>query len=280
MYLSAHNAALALWQRMHVRAVLAIEWEWYVRDAVTGVPIDGLARKSYLEQFVSLCMQRGLRLHSANTESGEGQVEAALLPTQDVDVLLAHAALMRVCAEDAASVLGCVVDFSAKPFAQDYGSGIHVHVHLEDAAGELLFFKHDDALSPMLQHVLAGLLADAPRHFAVFFPNTDSWLRLTKGFHAPVNLCWGYNNRTAALRIPDGLGLVSGKDALMQTPRSIYRRIEHRLAGADANIEYVLAAVLQGVLRGLEEPHALPEAIYGDASHAQYGLVTLSCELA
>ena len=54
----------------------------------------------------------------------------------------------------------------------------------------------------------------------------------------PINLTWGYENRTAAIRIPGG--------------KQSNRRIEHRVAGADTNIYLVLAAILGAALDGLE----------------------------
>ena len=56
--------------------------------------------------------------------------------------------------------------------------------------------------------------------------------------HAPHAPTWGVNNRTVAMRIPGG----SGSD----------RRIEHRVAGADANIYLALASVLAGIHHGIE----------------------------
>jgi glutamine synthetase len=54
---------------------------------------------------------------------------------------------------------------------------------------------------------------------------------------APVNRSWGFNNRSAGMRIP------AGPDES--------RRIEHRVAGADANPYLALAAVLAGAHHGL-----------------------------
>ncbi|MBO9479998.1 hypothetical protein J7439_01035 [Salinisphaera sp. G21_0] len=54
----------------------------------------------------------------------------------------------------------------------------------------------------------------------------------------PLHAFWGHNNRTVSLRIPAG-----GRAD---------RRIEHRLAGADANPYLTLAAVLSGILYGIE----------------------------
>ena len=73
----------------------------------------------------------------------------------------------------------------------------------------------------------------------VFAPNANSYRRLRPLTYAPTAPTWGWNNRTVALRIPPG-----GPSA---------RRIEHRVAGSDANPYLVLAAMLAGVLHGLEQ---------------------------
>ena len=54
----------------------------------------------------------------------------------------------------------------------------------------------------------------------------------------PVNSSWGPNNRSVAFRIP-----VSDQDAT---------RIEHRVAGAEANAYLVLSSILSGIMHGLE----------------------------
>jgi glutamine synthetase len=56
---------------------------------------------------------------------------------------------------------------------------------------------------------------------------------------------WGYETRNAAVRIPGGSNAA--------------RRIEHRVAGADANPYLVLAAILGAALEGIEGRIAPPE---------------------
>jgi glutamine synthetase len=276
VFLSAHNAATALRQAQGVVAHVALEWEWYVRSSLDGSPVDEAVRIAYLDAYRDACRTVGLDLHSCDAESGVGQVEAALFPSPLLDVLVIQAQKLHSIAHEVAERMGYVADFSAKPFAHDYGSAIHIHIHLEDEDGALLYTKQDDVLSVPLQHSLAGLLASIPDYLDVFVPTQQSRKRLVAGFHAPVNASWGYNNRTTALRIPDGVGLYVGQEALVQSlPRSPARRIEHRLAGADANIEHVIAAVISGVAHGLEYKLLPPEPIYGDASLAQYGLACL-----
>ena len=71
------------------------------------------------------------------------------------------------------------------------------------------------------------------------------------GAHAPSSIAWGYENRTAAIRIPGG--------------ENKARRIEHRVAGADANPYLVMAGILGGALLGIEQSMDPEEPIKGDA---------------
>ncbi len=69
--------------------------------------------------------------------------------------------------------------------------------------------------------------------------------------HAPTGICWAYENRTAAIRVPGG------------SPKA--RRIEHRVAGGDVNPYLMLAAVLGAALIGIEDDMAPPPPITGNA---------------
>jgi len=71
----------------------------------------------------------------------------------------------------------------------------------------------------------------------LFAPNVNSYRRFQPDMFAPVNRRWGVNNRSAGLRIPAG-------------PAEA-RRVEHRVAGADANPYLALAAVLAGAHHGI-----------------------------
>ena len=86
------------------------------------------------------------------------------------------------------------------------------------------------AKSDELRSAVAGVVAAMAESTLVFAPHFNSYRRLLHNSHAPVSLCWGYENQAAAVRIPGG------------APGA--RRIEHRVAGADANPYLVMAAVL------------------------------------
>ena len=65
-------------------------------------------------------------------------------------------------------------------------------------------------------------------------PNVNSFRRYVPNIFVPIRRTWGYENRSVALRIPLGAG-----DA---------RRIEHRVAGSDANPYLALATALSRAL--------------------------------
>lgn len=125
----------------------------------------------------------------------------------------------------------------AKPYAERAGTGLHIHVSLVDADGCNIFDDGTEEGSELLLHALGGLQALMPESMALFAPNVNSYRRFQPDMFAPVNRRWGYNNRSTGMRIPAG-----PSDA---------RRIEHRVAGADANPYLALAAVLAGVHHGL-----------------------------
>lgn len=72
----------------------------------------------------------------------------------------------------------------------------------------------------------------------VFAPHLNSWRRFASQSYAPVSTSWGVNNRSVALRVPEG------------DVRA--RRIEHRPSGVDANPYLVAATVLAGILHGID----------------------------
>jgi hypothetical protein len=74
---------------------------------------------------------------------------------------------------------------------------------------------------------------------AFFAPNVNSYRRLAMGEVAPINVQWGYDNRTCGLRVP--------LDTIENT------RVESRFAGSDANPYLAMAATLCCGLLGIRE---------------------------
>jgi glutamine synthetase len=154
-----------------------------------------------------------------------------------------HAVLLKRAVKAAALKHGFVACFMAKPFAEDSGNGLHIHMSLVDKNGKN-YFSHDKdnlALAPFsarLRYAVGGLLKTMPESTVIFSPNANSYRRLLPENFAPVDTNWGVNHRVVAVRIPQ-----ADKKNL---------RFEHRVAGADANPYLVTAAIVAGVHYGLK----------------------------
>jgi glutamine synthetase len=171
-------------------------------------------------------------------EVGAGQIELNVrhgpaLEVADQMVLLKR--LVKGCALEH----GYLASFMAKPSADLPGSGLHLHCSLENAAGENLFALVDEKAPSALQHFIAGLQAYVPEVFALLAPNINSYKRFAGELSMPINLEWGYDNRTTGLRVPYGPAEEG--------------RVETRVIGADANPYLLIGAILAAGLLGIEE---------------------------
>lgn len=268
-----------LLNRLHDRGlvpVVAVEMEFYLidrqRDALGMVqppcsPATGeRASQSqlysineldeyadFLEAIQQAARIQGLPLDTTLKECAPGQFEINLLHVDDVLVACDSAVLLKRLIKGVALNHGFEATFMAKPYGREAGSGTHVHISLLDAAGHNVFAAPDgDPLgTPLLKQAIAGLLELMPACMALFAPNLNSFRRFQPGLFVPMTPTWGYDNRSVALRIP------SGPDGA--------RRVEHRVAGADANPYLLLAALLAGIEHGLAHRLDPPPPVTGNA---------------
>ncbi|MFO1036805.1 MAG: glutamine synthetase family protein [Geminicoccaceae bacterium] len=263
---------LGRYARLGLTPVVATELEFYLLEAHSGEhgpmppphPTSGrrscdpyLLSLDELEGFEAVfaainlaARAQGIPTDTLITEHGAGQFEINLLHQADALRAADHAVMFKRAVKGCARAHGLVATFMAKPFGQMAGSGLHVHMSLLDRQGRNVF--DDGALgSPLLNHAVAGLCATMRDFAAIMAPNPNSYRRLRPGAFAPTAPTWGYDNRTVAVRIPQGSGPA--------------RRLEHRVAGADANPYLALAAILAGVLHGLEEKLEAPAPSTGCA---------------
>ncbi len=206
------------------------------------MPDDLVECDAFLEDVRRACETQAVPLTAIHSEFSPGQWE--INTHHEADTLLAadHALLLRRIVKGVARRHGLGATFMAKPFADHGGSGLHIHVSAYRDDGSNIF-AHGEATTPPtltapLRHAIGGLQATIDEAMAIFAPNPNSYRRFTPGAFAPAGRSWGYDHREVALRIP----------ASTETNR----RIEHRIAGADANPYFVVAAVLAGIHHGLE----------------------------
>jgi glutamine synthetase len=177
-------------------------------------------------------------------EVGATQYEINLVHGDPVAVA-DQAFLFKYAAKEIAIQHGLNAVFMAKPISGAQGSSMHLHQSVVDASGRNIFSLDDGTESAAFHHFIAGLQTYVPDLMLIFAPFVNSYRRYVTGSQAPVNLQWGHDNRTTGLRIP-----VSGPTA---------RRVENRIAGADANPYLAIAASLAAGLAGMDE-HLVPTA--------------------
>ena len=178
---------------------------------------------------------------AALSEFSAGQFEINLHHVKDPVTACDHGAMLKRLVKGTALKHDLGAAFMAKPFAGESGNGLHVHVSLLNEAGENVFAgpagAPRPALSQTLRHAIGGLQQTMADAMAIFAPNANSYRRLQPRSFAPLTPSWGYNHRAVALRVP----VCDSKNT----------RIEHRVAGADANPYLVVAALLAGIHHGI-----------------------------
>jgi glutamine synthetase len=181
---------------------------------------------------------QGVPVEGASSEASPGQLELTLHHQADALKAGDHAVLFKRLAKGVARPLGCEATFMAKPFADIAGSGMHIHMSMLDGKGANIFAFEAAEGTERLRHAIGGMATTMADAMAVLAPNANSFRRYVARSYAPVAPTWGINNRTVALRIPAG--------------SAASRRVEHRVAGADANPYLALAVVLAGAHHGLK----------------------------
>lgn len=240
--------------------VMASELEFYLH----GVERQGLAGR-VLDLVRDAAAKESLPIRKVEKERGPDQYEVSFAPTPDLEQLAHHTQRFKYLMHELFVPRGVTADFSAKPAADVPGSGLHVHLHLEDSARRNVFTRAgdemDDPFSPALLHALGGLLALMNPCMKLFAPSAESYGRFVPHSNAPLTVSWGTNNRTVALRLP---------------AKPLHNKhIEHRVAGSDADVAKVLCAVLAGVHHGLAKACDPGPPVYGDAGLPMYRLAPL-----
>lgn len=193
----------------------------------------------FLIDLGNFCRNQNIPAGAALSEYSPGQFEVNLNHVDDPLLACDHAVLLKRAVKAAAHKNGLAATFMAKPFAEHAGSGLHMHISLLDADGNNVFSGKckDGTFSDTLRHAIGGLSAAMSESMAVFAPNANSYRRFAPGFFVAATPNWGVNHRNLAMRIP--------------VSQQKNKRVEHRVAGADANPYLVAAAVMAGIHHGI-----------------------------
>ena len=270
---STLKTVVARYHALGLRPVVAPEIEFYLTAAVTDpaqpltVPVGRGGRAEvgqsafsmnmlnelapFWDEFHAALDQLGVRTDTWLHEMGQGQYEINLMHGDPV-AAADQAFLFKYAAKEVALRHGLNAVFMAKPMAGQAGSSMHLHQSVEDlVSGQNIFSNADGTASERFVHFIGGLQTYTPDLMLLYAPNVNAYRRYVAGSQAPVNVQWGYDNRTTGLRVPHS------------APAA--RRVENRLAGADANPYLAMAATLAAGLAGMQERCAATKPLDGNA---------------
>ena len=210
------------------------------------------------DDMYAFCESQDIEIDTLIHEDGPAQMEINLVHG-DPQNLADQAFLFKRTAREAALRHKMYATFMAKPHAKEPGSAMHIHQSVIDTkTGANIFSNADGTPSALFFSHIAGLQRYLPPAMSLFAPNVNSYRRIARYQLAPVNVQWGYDNRTAGLRVP-----VSDPDA---------RRVENRLGGADANPYIAIAGSLACGYLGMVQNLQPSDPITGSAQDLPWDL--------
>jgi glutamine synthetase len=191
------------------------------------------------EDVYKFCELSDIDVDTLTHESGAAQMEINFNHGDPLE-LADQTFLFKRTVRQAALKHNVYATFMAKPLSNQPGSSMHIHQSVVDRrTNKNLFADTKGRDTALFRHFVAGLQRYLPQVIPMLAPNVNSYRRLRPRFDAPINVQWGIDNRSCGLRVP-----VSSSSS---------RRIENRLAGADANPYLAIAASLVCGYLGMTE---------------------------
>lgn len=201
---------------------------------------------------------QGLEIDTLIHEEGAAQMEINLRHGDPL-ALADQVFLFKRTIREAAVRHNMYATFMAKPIAGEPGSAMHIHQSVVDVeTGQNIFSTPDGGPTREFFHFIGGQQKFLPAVMCMLAPYVNSYRRLMRKSAAPVNVHWGYDNRTVGLRVPNS------------SPAA--RRVENRVPSSDANPYLAIAASLAcgwiGMVQGLNPG----DPVEGSAYDLDFGL--------
>lgn len=262
--------------------VMATELEFFFIPKNANTAISESSLKELTDSISSIAENNGINIGNLSQETGYLQYEVNLDHSDEIEKLAYHSLEIKNLISNIANSYDLTTSFDAKPYGDDdVGSGFHVHLSLQDNNKKNCFIKHDNIENELLLNSIAGLLLLLPASILFFISNSADFKRYKAKFNiptkemryrcnatnAPINISWGTNNRTTAIRIPDS----------HQNPQE--RRIEHRVPACNANPYLAIVAILFAVKYGITNKLIPQDRTWGNAFDEQYHLKSLPLNL-
>jgi glutamine synthetase len=204
--------------------------------------------EGFVKDVTDAATTAGVVIDQLHPEYGANQFEISLAPKSPV-AAADQLVLTRIIVGRVARRHGLRISLSPVPFAGSVGSGAHQHFSLRHE-GVPLFSGGDRArgMRPAGEAAVAGLLAGLSEAQTVLCGSILSGLRMQPGSWSGARVCWGTENREAAVRFLQG------------GPANPYgANVEVKVVDPSANPYFATAAILGLALDGIERELPVPQ---------------------
>lgn len=243
------NSILNELSNLDLKPLFGVELEFYILGVVSDQLLTAIAAETGME---------------VQKEKGITQYEIATGIFDDVFSLISYVNLTKEKIISIGISYGVAISFRPKPFPNDYGSGIHIHMSLIDKDRYNIFNAGVIDENQYLLHTIGGVLHLLNMSLAMIIDhNKEEFDRLHNSQLTPTTVSWGKNNRTTAIRIPDS------------HPNNRNRRIEFRVPSSSSNIANCIIFLLTSAIYGIKKMLLPGNCIYGNANYTTYNLVSL-----
>ena len=215
------------------------------RVYMTGAQVDPDGHYLHLLRCLD---QLNIGAFAGNHEFCPSQYEINLWHSEAMDAA-DRTFLFKTSVKDVLTRSGVLGTFIGKPWDDEGGSGFHLHFSMNDKEGVNLMGTPDGELSELAQNIMGGVLKHANAIAAFTNPTVNSYKRLGPDTMAPYRNTWGYDNRSAMIRVPPERGAGT--------------RLELRIGDGSSNPYVVIAVVLAAALDGIKNKLSAPEPVVG-----------------
>jgi glutamine synthetase len=243
---------------------IGIELEFYLTKENQQIN-DSKLIESFISQLSKQADLQKINLLGIEKEQGAGQIEIKISPSQDMDKIAFDIELLKVISKELAKQNGLEALFNPTPFLDDCSSALQINLSILDENNQNLFNKNNDQESNILLNSIGGLLKLSNQDIKIFTNGIIDSSRFElernrelfkKGkYTSPVNLSWGYNNRSCAIRV------IGTQDK---------RRLEFRIPHSSANTGQSILKLLELVKDGIDNEAEPIKAVYGNAFDDKY----------
>jgi glutamine synthetase len=196
-----------------------------------------------IDDVIDALVEQGIEPRQYYPELGPGQQELTVLHGPALDTADRNL-VIRETIRAVAAQHGAVAAFAPKPFPDQAGSGMHIHLSLWRDGRNLLYAPEGSlGLSPLAYQFIAGVLRHMPGLLALTCPSVNSYTRLQPNMWSSAFTCYGNDNREACVRVPSRFSNAEEGST----------NLEVKAVDASANPYLALGGLIAAGLDGIEQ---------------------------